>query len=132
VVRGLYDPYEHAAQLGIEVIHRRIRSANGFWYPDHNLIVVRQGMRAVHDRAALAHEIGHADLGHTDDQPKHEVQADRYAALHLVDEERAMELCRWTQDNARIAAELGVSGKMWRVWWNVRRQQSADLGQGVA
>jgi Zn-dependent peptidase ImmA (M78 family) len=131
-VRGLYDPYEHAAQLGIEVIHRPIRTANGFWYPDHKLIVIRKGMRAVHDRAALAHELGHAVLGHVDDRPKHETQADRYAAEHLIDEERAWELCRWTQDSARIATELGVSGKMWRVWWNVRRQQGADLGESVA
>ncbi|WP_065961193.1 ImmA/IrrE family metallo-endopeptidase [Curtobacterium sp. UCD-KPL2560] len=129
---GRYDPYEHAAQLGIDVIHRPIRSANGFWYPDHNLIVIRSGMRAVHDRSALAHEIGHADLGHRDDRPKHEVQADRYAALHLIDDEEAAEICAWTQDPAKIAAELGVSGKLWRVWWNVRRQAGGDAGESVA
>lgn len=116
-----YDPYTHAEALGIEVIHRPIRTANGFWYPDHNTIVIRSGMRAVHDRSALAHELGHAELGHPDDRPKHEVQADRYAAERLIDEDQALELCRWTQDPARIAAELGVSGRLWRVWANTHR-----------
>ncbi|PCN46973.1 hypothetical protein Csp2054_14110 [Curtobacterium sp. 'Ferrero'] len=129
---GTYDPYEHAAQLGINVVHRPIRTANGFWYPDHNLIVIRSGMRAVHDRSALAHEIGHAVLGHRDDRPKHETQADRYAALHLIDDDDVARVCAWTQDSAKIAAELGVSGKLWRVWANVRRQQGGDLDQGVA
>jgi Zn-dependent peptidase ImmA (M78 family) len=129
---GEYDPYQHAADLGIEVIHRPLRTANGMWLPDHNLIVIRSRLRAVHDRCALAHEIGHADLGHRDDETRHEVQADRYAALHLIDDERAAEVCAWTQDPAKIAAELGVSGKLWRVWWNVRRQQGADLREGVA
>lgn len=114
------------------MLHSPIRTANGLWIPDHNVIVIRSKLRAVHDRAALAHEIGHAVLGHRDDRPKHEIQADRYAAVNLVDEEQALALCAWTQDPARIAAELGVSGKMWRVWWNVRRQQGRDLGEGVA
>jgi Zn-dependent peptidase ImmA (M78 family) len=81
-----YDPFEHADALGIKVLHRPIRTANGLWLPDHNTIVIKTGLRRILERSTLAHEIGHAELGHVDDCRKHERQADRYAAAHLIDE----------------------------------------------
>lgn len=122
----MYDPYQHAADLGIQVLHRPLRTAHEMWLPDHNIIVVKSGLRRIHDRTALAHGVAHAALGHPDDRPKHEVQADRYAAERLIDEDQALELCRWTQDPARIAAELGVSGRLWRVWFNTRESRLAS------
>lgn len=116
---GKYDPYAHAEQLGIEVIHRPIRTANGLWLPDHNTIVIRSGMRAVHDRSALAHELGHAVLGHRDDRPKHEVLADRYAATNLIDLDECRRLLKWVPDSARLAQELEVSTRLLRVFLNV-------------
>ncbi len=61
-----YDPYEHADALGLQVIFRTIRTANELWMPEYRTIVIKSGMRAVHQRNALAHGIGHADLGHED------------------------------------------------------------------
>lgn len=107
-----YDPYEDAEQRGIHVIHRSIRSANGFWYPDYNLIVIKSGMRAVHDRSALAHELAHAALGHRDDRPKHENRADQVAAANLIDAERCSDLMRWCSDESQLAQELGVSRRL--------------------
>lgn len=107
-----YDPYEDAARRGISVIHRRIKTANGLWLPDHNLIVIRSGMRAVHDRSALAHELAHAALGHRDDRPKHEYQADQVAASNLIDLDRCREAMRWAPDVGRLAAELDVSTRL--------------------
>lgn len=112
----MYDPYEHAEALGITVIHRNIRTENGRWYPQHNLIVIREGLRRVHDRSALAHEIAHALLGHHDDRPKHEVQADRLAAENLIDLDECRELMKWTPDCARLARELDVSTRLARVF----------------
>jgi Zn-dependent peptidase ImmA (M78 family) len=119
-----YDPYAHAAQLGIEVIDRPIRTANGLWIPDHNVIVLRSGMKAVWQRSTLAHELGHVNYGHTADSPKHEVQADRYAAENLIEYEHILELMEWTPDPARLAMELGVTGRLLRVYLNVHRLAS--------
>jgi Zn-dependent peptidase ImmA (M78 family) len=116
-----YDPYKHAEDLGITVIHRNIRCANGLWVPDHDLIVIRSGMRAVHDRSALSHELGHAVLGHRDDRPKHEVMADRYAANNLLVLEEVVDAMKTAPDCHRLAHELGVSTRLMRVWLNVNR-----------
>lgn len=116
-----YDPYEHAERLGIEVIHRPIRTANGRWFPDHNLIVIRSGMKAAWDRSTLAHELGHASYGHCDDRPKHEVQADRFAADNLIEFDELTELMKWTPDSARLANELMVTTRLLRVYLNVHR-----------
>lgn len=116
-----YDPYEHAEELGIHVVHRPIRAAQGYWYPDHNTIVIREGMRAVHDRSTLAHELAHATLGHHDDRPKHEVQADRLAAANMIDLDNCVEVMRWAPDAHKLALELGVTTRLMRVFLNVNR-----------
>lgn len=116
-----YDPYKHAEEVGIEVIHRKIRTANGMWLPEHNLIVIRQEMKAAWDRSTLAHELGHAHLGHRDDRAKHEVMADRYAANNLIDMRECRELMSWTPDTHKVAAELGVTTRLLRVFLNVHR-----------
>lgn len=107
-----YDPFAHAEQLGIRVRFGRLRTSNGLWLPEHRTIVIKEGMRAMHTRVALTHEIGHADLGHEDDRPKHERQADRYAARKLVDPHRLRELAAWSTDRHRIAHELGVTQRI--------------------
>jgi Zn-dependent peptidase ImmA (M78 family) len=120
-----YDPYAHAEALGIRVIHRRLTSGTGLWVPDHRVIFIQERMRRVHDRSTLAHELGHACLGHRDDRPKHEVQADRFAAERLVDGERLVDLMRGTPDPSRWSTEMDVSTKLIRVWWNLHRPDRA-------
>lgn len=78
-------------------------------------------MRAVHTRVALAHEIGHADLGHEDDRPKHEFQADRYAALRLIEPDRLRAVAEWTSDPFRLACELGVTQRILHAYIDTRR-----------
>lgn len=111
-----YDPYAHADELGITVLHRKIRTANGLWLPDHNTIVIRSGMRAVHDRSTLAHEIAHSILGHWDGRPKHEIQADRLASENLIDLEECLDIMRGVPDETRLAHELGVSTRLMRAF----------------
>lgn len=119
-----YDPYQHADEMGIQVLFRPIRAANEMWLPDHHTIVIKDGMRAVHRRTACAHGIAHALYGHEDDRPKHEVQADRYAAERLIDRLELEDVMRWAPDPARIAQELGVTGRLLRVYLNVHRLAS--------
>lgn len=107
-----YDPFAHAETLGITVGYSRLRTANGLWLPEYNTIVVKDGMRAVHTRIALAHEIGHAVHGHEDDRPRHEQQADRYAAVHLIDRDELLQVAGWAGHPNIIAAELGVTRRI--------------------
>jgi len=116
-----YDPYEHAESLGIRVEHQSLRTHNGLWVPDKNSIILRSRMRAVHDRSVLAHELGHANFAHRDDRPKHEVQADRYAAENMIDHAEIIDLMKWNSDPVKIANELEVSGRLLRVYLNVHR-----------
>lgn len=110
------DPYEHAEQLGLTVIHRPIKTATGLWIPDFDLIVIRSGMRRVHDRSTLAHEIAHAILGHSDTNPKHEAQADRLAALNLIDPQVWEKAATCYEHIEQVAAECDVSTKLARAY----------------
>jgi hypothetical protein len=111
---GDYDPYAHAEQLGIHVIHRPIKTAHELWLPDHNTIVIRTGLRAIHDRCALAHGVAHAALGHRDDRPKHELAADRIAAMNLINPDELYRAAMWAPDCHSLAAELGVTMRITR------------------
>lgn len=117
-----YDPFEHADRLGIQVEHQKLRTTNGLWIPDHNLILLRSGMRVPQLRSTLAHELGHVEYGHEDDRPKHEVQADRYAANNLIRLDECRDLLAWSgNDIYRTALELNVSNRLLRVFLNVHR-----------
>lgn len=107
-----YNPFEHAELLDIQVLFRPIRTANELWLPEYRTIVIKSGMRVVHQRNALAHGIGHADLGHEDDRPKHEHQADRYASLYLIHPDEFAAAAEWNDDLARLSEELGVTRRL--------------------
>ena len=124
---GKYDPHDHAHSLGIEIVYGRLRTGNGLWVPDQQAIFLQRGMRVIQERSVLAHELGHANLGHRDDRPKHEVMADRWAAEALVNAERFRELVTWTPDTARLSLELGVTTKLMQVYLNVHRRELDDL-----
>jgi Zn-dependent peptidase ImmA (M78 family) len=104
-----YDPWQHAETLGVQVIERRLLTANELWMPEFNTVAIKVGMRAVHKRVALAHGLAHAQLGHEDDRPKFEHQADRYASLYLIDPDEFRAVAGWTDDVGKIADELGVT-----------------------
>src|SRR5690606_27471749 len=104
-----YDPWEHAEQLGIEVVVRRLRTAHGRWFPEYNQILISDRLRAGDQRLVLAHELGHGALNHADDRPKYENQADRFAARNLIAPDELADLYEWCADEQRIIAELGVT-----------------------
>lgn len=110
--RGAYDPYEHADRMGIPVIQGRLRTANGLWIPEERVIVLRPGMRRLLERSTLAHELGHAALGHRDDRPRHERQADIYAARHLIDPHHLADVARGHPDPGQWCTELDVTPRI--------------------
>ena len=111
-----YDPWEHAHQLGLTVIVQPLRTAHELWLPEHNTLLVHSRLRSVHQRNALAHGIGHAALAHPDDRPKHEQQADIFAARNLIDPEELADLYKWCPDEQRIVSELGVTTRLFRAY----------------
>lgn len=111
-----YDPWEHADALGIDVVVRQLRTAHGLWLPEHNTILVHSKLRSGARRNVLAHEIGHAALAHPDDRPKHELQADRFAARHLICPDELADLYKWAPDEQRIVQELGVTTRLFRAF----------------
>lgn len=111
-----YDPWKHAERLGVDVVVRRLRTAHGRWFPDYNQILISSRLRADDQRLVLAHEIGHAVLLHADDRPKHENQADRFAAQNLICPDELADLYEWCRDERRIVAELGVTTRLFRAY----------------
>lgn len=128
---GKYDPHARAEELGIDLVYGRLRTSHALWVPDRRMIILRPRMRVIHERSILAHELGHAELGHRDDRPKHEVLADRYAAENLIDAEHFAELVTWTPDAARLSLELGVTTKLMQVYLNVHRNDIRALERAV-
>lgn len=104
-----YDPHDHAAALGINVTYRRLMTGNGLWVPEIRTIFLQRRMRTIHERSVLAHELGHALLGHRESTPKHELQADRWAARRLVDADELRSVAATTQDIGAWCHELNVS-----------------------
>jgi hypothetical protein len=106
---GAYDPFEHAERLGIEVVFGRLRSAHGLWVPDHRTIILKRGMRALHERSILAHELGHVCLGHEESTTRNEFLADRWAARKLIAPDHLAEVARVHHDPAQWCIELDVT-----------------------
>ncbi len=111
-----YDPWQHAHDLGIEVVVRTLRTGHGLWVPDYRTIIIHPRLRAGAQRLILSHEVGHAALAHRDDRPKHERQADIYAARNLIDPDHLHDLYKWCPDEQRIIQELGVTTRLFRAF----------------
>jgi len=111
-----YDPWDHADQLGIPVVVRRLRSAHGLWMPEYGQILISDRLRVGQQRLVLSHEIGHGVLMHPDDRPKHEKQADQFAAQNLICPDELADLYGWASDERKIVAELGVTTRLFRAY----------------
>jgi Zn-dependent peptidase ImmA (M78 family) len=106
---GEYDPYEHAARLGITVDYHALRTANGIWIPEERVILLRPRMRVLLERSVLAHEVAHATLGHRTSTPRAERQADVLAARRLITPERLLEAARGSSDQGEWCVDLEVT-----------------------
>ena len=104
-----YNPHEHAAKLGIDVVYRRIRTAHGLWIPDIRTIILQPRMRVLHERSVLAHELGHALLGHRYSSAKNELLADRWAAQRLINPDELLAAAASSPDPGIWCHELNVS-----------------------
>lgn len=109
----MYDPWQHAAKLGLSVRHVPSLDTLGL-YADGE-IWLRGGLACRVERCVLAHEIAHALHGHepTNDPvlyARNELAADRHAARQLIDEDDLRRAAAATSDMGVWALELDVTG----------------------
>lgn len=122
-----YDPWEHAARLGVRVERHPLAGTQwGRYLHDRQLIVLRPGLSDIQARATLAHEVVHAEYGDRDtaDRITHirqERRADDIAAQRLISQEALARVARVHAYPQLIAAELGVP--MWLLNAYHRRMQ---------
>lgn len=98
------------------VFVRRLRTAKGIYFREYGEIILSDRLRAGDLRLTLSHELGHFELSHHDDRPKHEKQADQFAARNLIDPDELADLYGWCRDEQRIVAELGVTTRLFRAY----------------
>lgn len=110
-----YDPYAHAAALGLQVVIGDIPEPE-VWLPDSFTIVLNASLRPAQQREVCAHGVAHAALGHEDDRPKHENQADLYSSLYLIHPAELRDARRGTDDLGRISTELGLTQQLIEVY----------------
>lgn len=97
---------------GITLRWTRFSRINAGWDADRRTIWLDDRLEATPRRAVsiLAHEFGHALLGHAGPQgPAGEARADMVAAGLLINVEAYADLERAGYDHATIAADLGVT-----------------------
>jgi Zn-dependent peptidase ImmA (M78 family) len=107
-----------AARLGVRVQLAHIEDETLFGFYDHQLrlITVDIGLSLPQKMEAIAHELGHCFYGDPCSTPAYERRADRYASMFLIDLAGYISAEMIDPDPASIAAELGQTRRMVRVF----------------
>lgn len=109
----MYDPWEHAEQLGLSVRYTPSLGTMGLY--EHGTIWLLPDMAQRVERCVLAHELSHAVHGDepTNDRAlyaRREQRADREAARWLISEGDLRRCAQTTDDMGAWALELDVTG----------------------
>lgn len=121
-----FDPYDEAERLGIDVRFDDGRLApdeNGVWLASSRSIALRRDLTVVTERCTLAHELGHAHFDHRMSSPTAELAADLYAAERLIRIDELVDEMRCSPDIGRWALELGVTGRLVKLFVKVHRPE---------
>ncbi len=112
---------EEAARLGVQVHMSYLpRDVSGYYEHSAKRIALDIRLTPQEHREVLAHELGHAFHGHTCGTAAHEQQADRRAALLLVDPDDYARAEREHPAVGAIAERLELDPHyvlVWRQWW---------------
>lgn len=118
----LDELFQHGADLGVDIEWRDLGERRRGEFRRHaNTIVLSPRLTGPQLLACLAHELGHAALGHGCSTPANERRAWEYAAALVISptEYRTAEL-RVGSDPSALAIELSVTPRLveeWRRWW---------------
>lgn len=125
-----YDVLDMATERGVFVDYDDVgwlEGAKGGWFPEYDLILLRDDLTHVEQVCTLAHELGHAVLEHRGDvagwwSTRQERQADQWASELLISpEDYAAAEALYGPHAGALARELGVTVHMiqtWRSHWN--------------
>lgn len=112
----MYNPYQHAAQLGLTVLWKKL-SGTLMGYYDHSerTIWVDEDLNFRQAKCTIAHEIVHAEFSDTEEQmgheifgPKMELRCDKIAAKRLIFTPQLVDAMREYDDPRIWCAELCV------------------------
>lgn len=124
-----YDPWEHAAMLGLPIVFRDDLPDAGMvacYSEEHTAVFVRPRLHGAVERCAIAHEIVHFEHGDVGIAPAQEQRADRIAARRLLRPRRLDELAGVTEDPAVVALELRVTERVMRTHLRMLRHGVAE------
>lgn len=113
----------YAESQGVEVVERHLPDSwpRALYIPELNTIYLEARQPHCYKRVNLAHELGHAMLGHTRAQTdwweaRQELQADIFAACLLINPDDYARLEVSYDSDASIAEELEVTPYLLEVW----------------
>lgn len=120
----------YAESQGIEVVERRLPTGwpHALYIPGLNTIYLEADQPHCCKRVNLAHELGHAILGHSRPQTtwwetRQELQADVFAACVLINADDYARLEKIYDSDTAIADELEVTLHLLEVWKTTQKQQ---------
>lgn len=115
----MYDPHQHAEELGVRIIYQPPGNGlTGLYVGQRNgrpTVLLKPGMSTREERSTLAHELVHVEhddlptLDHTW-HARRERRCNRVAAGRLIEREALLQLASAYEDRGMWAIELGVSG----------------------
>lgn len=115
----MYDPHQHAEELGVHIIyHPPGNGLTGLYVGQRNgapTVLLKPGMSEREERSTLAHELVHVEhddlptLDHTW-HARRERRCNRVAAERLIDRSALLCLASAYEDRGVWALELGVAG----------------------
>lgn len=128
----------YAESQGVEVIERHLPNTwpHALYIPELNTIYLEARQPHCYKRANLAHELGHAVLGHTRPQTdwwesRQELQADIFAAHLLINPSDYAHLEELYDSAPAIADELEITPHLLEVWKTTQcsrtRQQTGAM-----
>lgn len=128
----------YAESQGVEVIERHLPNTwpHALYIPELNTIYLEARQPHCYKRVNLAHELGHAVLGHTRPQTewweaRQELQADIFAARLLIDPSDYAHLEELYDSTPAIAEDLEVTPHLLEVWKTTQcsrtRQQTGAM-----
>lgn len=124
----------YAESQGVEAIERHLPNTwpHALYIPELNTIYLEARQPHCYKRVNLAHELGHAILGHTRPQTtwweaRQELQADIFAARLLIDPSDYANLEELYDSTPAIAEELEVTPHLLEVWKSVMQHQPETI-----
>ncbi|MFI6443778.1 ImmA/IrrE family metallo-endopeptidase [Kitasatospora sp. NPDC050543] len=113
-----YDPHAELEHLGIPVLREWLRDTLGVWAPQHQVVIIADGLSLVEERCVLAHELEHilaGDVGCGGSAGlRAEHRADQRAARKLIAVSDFCRVRQWAPDQWQMADELQVTPWMLR------------------